>query len=255
MSDLAGRVAIYNLDTLRLQVNLPTFPQPPSAIAFPPAHPALMAIATATGSLQFYHIEHRRLLPPSDQLATLNAALRLQFTPLQSVAFEPSRYNSRSSRVVIWAHDWVCTAQLDLEIIGRLAGKKGNAALDGSTGDGGEHLTKRLRKKRAREAREALELVSLSGSSDHRSPITPAASDSSKLLNGNGSVNGTTNGVGKGPSSANDPEFYKVVTDKFRAVAAVDWFAEGEMIVVERPYGDFVGELPQAFWAGSFGRS
>lgn len=241
---------------------LPTLPQAPTAIAFPLAHPSLLAIASATGSLQFYHIEHRRLLPPSHQLATLNAALRTQFTPIQSMSFEPSRYNPRAARLVIWSHDWLCSVQLDLELIGRLAGKKGNAALramDGHLGPEGlfesDTLDSRsLRRKRAREAREALiESVSISGSSDH--PSTPAGGS----VNGNASSNAAPGVLGallgRAASSANNREFYKIQADNYRGVCAVDWFGEGEMVLVERPFGDFVGELPQAFWAGSFGKS
>ena len=226
-------------------VTLPTLPQSPSAIAFPPAHPSLLAITTPTGSLQFYHIENRRLLPPTPQLATLNAALRTQFTPVQSISFEPLRTNTRASRVILWSHDWLCSVQLDLEIIGRQAGKKGNAALNSiseisSTILGlpteSSNLSRTSRKKRAREAREALELVSISGSSDQ--PSTPISAASPRIK-----------------SSADDPEFYKLQNDAFRGVTAVDWFGPGEMVVLERPYGDFVGELPQAFWAGRFGSS
>jgi len=239
-------------------------PHAPSSIAFPPAHPSLLAIATPTGSLQFYHIEARRLVPPTPQLYTLNSALRTQFTPLQSIAFEPVRGNTRASRMVIWSHDWLCSVQLDLEMIGHQAGRKGNAALPLSSvpeaslsaassvnGDGMSGLPRHIRRKRAREAREALELVSLSGSSDQLS--TPV--DGGSVIGGGGSVRGSSAVPGHGWSSAKDPEFYKLQTDKFRGVAAVEWFGEGEMVVVERPFGDFVGELPPAFWSGRFGSS
>lgn len=259
-SDLLGRVAIYNLDTLRvskfpkdglcfahiqLHAVLPTLPTSPCAIAFPPAHPSLLAILIPTGSLQFCHIEHRRLLPPTAQIDLLNTALSTQFTPVQSISFEPSRYNVRASRCVIWSHDWICSVQLDLELIGRLAGKKGNASLPLTrslleSGEGPVNV-KKERRKRAREAREALaEMVSLSGSSDV--PSTPMSST------------GSIGGLG-GTSSSKDPNFFKVQEDRYRGVVGVDWFGEGEMVLVERPFGDFVGELPQAFWTGTFGRA
>ncbi len=62
-------------------------------------------------------------------------------------------------------------------------------------------------------------------------------------------------GQGRGVSSANDPEFFKVMNEGFRGLLAADWLSEGEMAVVERPYGDYVGELPAAFSSGGFGRS
>lgn len=152
---------------------------------------------------------------------------------------------------MIWSHDWLCSVTLDLELVGRLAGRKGNPSLSSLTpslngdfddaADGEGQPSRSVRRKRAREARDALaEMVSLSGSSDV--PGTPMSTSSA--------------GGGAGhASSAKDPEFYKIQTDRYRGIAGVDWFGEGEMVLVERPYGDFVGELPQAFWTGSFGRS
>ena len=165
--------------------------------------------------------------------------------------------------MVIWSHDWLCSVQLDLEMIGNQAGKKGNAALPFSSlaegslsaassvnGEGMSGLPRNIRRKRAREAREALELVSLSGSSDQLS--TPIEGSTA---GGAGSARASSVVSAQGWSSAKDPEFYKLQTDKFRGVAAVEWFGEGEMAVVERPFGDFVGELPPAFWSGRFGSS
>lgn len=59
----------------------------------------------------------------------------------------------------------------------------------------------------------------------------------------------------KGASSTEDPEFFKFTHDRFRAVGGIDWVGEGEMVVVERPMGDFAGELPAVFWTGRYGRS
>jgi U3 small nucleolar RNA-associated protein 4 len=168
---------------------------------------------------------------------------------------------------VLWGNEWVVTARLDLEGVGRMAGKRGNALLNTSTsnGDGNPQngeISKVSRKKRAREAREALEAISLSGSSDRFS--TPLSST----------------GPGITPSSANDPDFVKVWGGggRFKGVIGVGWLAVGEdeadldlgmgddkgsgdeekkweLGIVERPWGDFVGELPAGFWEGRFGRS
>jgi hypothetical protein len=58
-----------------------------------------------------------------------------------------------------------------------------------------------------------------------------------------------------GKSSSEDPEFAKFTHDRFRAVAGIEWVGEGEMVVVERPMGDFVDELPAMFHMGGYGRS
>jgi len=146
-----------------------------------------------------------------------------------------------------------------------MAGRTGNASLSLPDGDDSSISTKSLRRKRAREAREALEAVSLSGSSDRFS--TPL---SSGFGAGNGGVR----------SSAQDPEFVKVWGGggRFKGVIGVGWlgvedeeFGLGEVAgkgekrsigekrwelgVVERPWSDFVGDLPAGFWEGRFGRS
>ena len=80
-ADLLRRVYIFNLDTLRQTAILPTLPTVPLILAFPPAHPSLLSIVWPSGVLTFYHLEHRRLLPPTTQLQTLNTVFRAQYTP------------------------------------------------------------------------------------------------------------------------------------------------------------------------------
>jgi len=41
----------------------------------------------------------------------------------------------------------------------------------------------------------------------------------------------------------------------FRSIIGAAWLGYNEMVVVERPYSDFVGELPPAFVSASYGRS
>lgn len=174
-------------------------------------------------------------MPYTQQVHLLNQALRAQYLPAQSASFEPSRSNPRSSKLVIWSHDWLCTVRLDLDLITRTPSRK--TSIPGSPSD----VSRSLRKKRAREAKEQLDLVSASLSpSIHSSERTGTPT---LLLHA------------RGPSSANDPDFFKISNDGFRAVVAVDWLGQGELCVVERPYGDYVGELPAAFSSGGFGRS
>lgn len=114
-----------------------------------------------------------------------------------------------------------------------------------------------MRKKRAREAREALERstsLSLSISGQLDSPTRTPSIGSSPL-----------------PSSHSEEIDYSVKlhgTESFRGIIGVGWMAPtstqdsgyghgrgGELVVVERPMGDFLGELPPAFVVASFGRS
>lgn len=108
-------------------------------------------------------------------------------------------------------------------------------------------LENNLRKKRAREAMEQLERTSNGSPSVASTPVpgSPMSAHGSSEIS-----------VGeRGMSSTELPEFFKFTHDRFRSVAGIEWVGEGEMVVVERPVGDFVGELPAMFWTGGFGRS
>jgi len=244
-SDLGGKVTIFNLDTLQLHALLPTLPSAPVALLFAPTHP-LLVLVNPTNSLQFYHLDGRRLIAPTPQIATLNSTLRGLHACVEGAAFEPSRQSPRSAKIVLFAHDWLATARLDLDLIARGHGGRRSSSASLASLDSPEPATlssKSLRRKRAREAREQLvEAASVSPSlaSSDIAPGSPTASLARTVLQ---------------PSSANDPDFLKIVTDRFRSVVAVDWLGEGELMLVERPYADFVGELPPAFWTGSYGRA
>lgn len=107
-------------------------------------------------------------------------------------------------------------------------------------GKGGE--SKSSRKKRAREARQA------------------------KASHGQGEEGGA--GVGRDLEEKKE-EYYKIISDRFKSILSVGWLVgshqsqgeergeEGELEVgvVERPWGDFVAELPGVFWSGSYGSS
>lgn len=229
-SDTGGKVTVFNLDTMSLHALLPTLPQAPIALAFAPTHPLLLLVHPSN-SVGFYDLEARRLLPPSHQVVVLNQTLRGLHASVQGAAFEPSRSTPRAAKLALFAHDWLATARIDLDLVARAR-------------EPGALTSKALRRKRAREAREALEASSASPSvttgsvaSDMPLSVVPQPIRS------------------KGVSSANDADFVKVATDRFRAIVDVDWLGEGELMLVERPYADYVGELPPAFWTGSYGKA
>ena len=158
----------------------------------------------------------------------------------------------------------------------------------------GERLSKAVRRKRAREAREArdaLERSSIASSPSVSVSVSGPGSTAGALVNGHSSIppsplsagtnlapSSTSNGTGTGTgptqtspvvgstarqqayhhllniSSASDPDFYRFTHDAFRSLAAVEWMGKGEMMVVERPMRDFVGDLPGAFFVGTYGR-
>ncbi|KAK8850731.1 hypothetical protein IAR55_004651 [Kwoniella newhampshirensis] len=245
VSDLAGRVSVFNLDTLQLHATLPTLPYSPISIAFPPSTPSLLSLTLPTNSMQFYHLDLRRLLPATPQLASLNSALSSLHSPVHGSTFEPvsRRSGEKISKTLIWGSDWLVTARLDLDAVAKLRSRRGSESplvsisLDGSpAGLGGS--SKAMRKKRAREAREQR---------THIDSASPSVIDSTE-----------------GAKTTEREEFYKIVKDRFRSVLGVGWLAassntmgegEVEVAVVERPWGDFVGDLPGAFWSGGFGRS
>jgi U3 small nucleolar RNA-associated protein 4 len=214
-----------------------------------------------SNALSFYHIEDRRLLPPTTQLVLLNQTLRDQHLPVQSASFEPSRSSPRNAKLIVWSHDWIATVRLDLDAIARFRNR--NITNHNFSPSSPSDVSKSLRRKRAREAREQLEAVSAlsAGAStpsllDFSSELGSVTRTGTPASAGTGTGSTTTwNKMMASPSSADDPDFVKVTPNKFRSVAAVEWLQQGEMMVVERPLGDFEGELPPAFWTGRFGKS
>lgn len=160
-------------------------------------------------------------------------------------------------KIVIWGSEWIATARLDLELLLRRAGGKAAAGLiEGVTGKEGEGTSqKALRRKRAREAREALEQTastpaSVSAFSDNleQNPSPSVVSVSERSMSGMG----TSTPV---KSSSEDPHFVKIHgSETFRGIIGAGWFGNGELAVVERPWGDFVGDLPGQFRTAGFGK-
>ncbi|WWC64991.1 uncharacterized protein I303_107605 [Kwoniella dejecticola CBS 10117] len=277
--DLQGRTGVWNLDTLQLHATLPTFPNSPISITFPPSSPLLL-LALPNNSLQFYHLEHRKLLPPSGQILELHRHLSALHSPLAGITFLPSPTSTVTVTVagtiptiegekekgrvktLIWGMDWLITLKMDLESMKRSSsGSNSNSrrlsdasSLVGSVGEGingidspvkqGMGMSGRaLRKKRAREAKELRDSL---GSTT----TTP--------------INGTTPSIG-GSRGAKDHDIegdgeqdggIKVIKDKHKNILSVGSIgSSSEIGIVERPLVDYLGELPNAFWSGSYGRA
>jgi len=178
-----------------------------------------------------YHIERRRLLPPNlnSQLSEINVSLQGRYIPALGASFEPLSSSSHSSngsgvinKLVIWGNEFLLTARIDItDLNSRILSNKPFNQNNPNT-----------RRKRAREARDALER-STTGSSERSTPLP--------LQNG---LNGEEGGMVKVHGG-----------EVFRSIIGADWLGSGEMVVVERPFADFVGELPPAFVSASYGRS
>ncbi|WRT70913.1 uncharacterized protein IL334_007912 [Kwoniella shivajii] len=233
-SDLDGRTGVWNLDTLQLHATLPTLPHSPISLSFPPSSPLLL-LALPSNTLQFYHLEHRRLLPPSMQLYDLQNSLASLHTPLHGISFSSSR-EGKTVKTIIWGMDYLVTIKLDLDSITKIKGRRTSESpslipsIDTSpiglvNGNGGS-LSKAMRKKRAREAKE------------QRDNLDSPSSDQIDNLSNHGK----------------EEEGCKIVRDRFKNILGVGWVQE-EMVIVERPLGDYAGELPGGFWTGGFGRS
>ena len=126
------------------------------------------------------------------------------------------------NKLVIWGNEFLLTARIDItDLNSRILSNKPFNQNNQNT-----------RRKRAREARDALER-STTGSSERSTPLP--------LQNG---LNGEEGGMVKVHGG-----------EVFRSIIGADWLGSGEMVVVERPFADFVGELPPAFVSASYGRS
>ncbi|WWD07161.1 hypothetical protein V865_005258 [Kwoniella europaea PYCC6329] len=225
--DLEGRVGIWNLDTLQLHATLPTLPYPPKTLSFPPSSSPILILALPTNTFQLYNLEQRKLLAPSPagQLNELHRSLASLHTPLSGLTFAPGQGGkSGNVKMLIWGSDWMVTCHLNLDKIMNVKNRRSSISIsvNGSPAAGGRNGSK---KKRAREAKLAR---------DHLD--TPSVAEE-----------------GEGEMEI------KVIRDRFKSILAIGWLGQGqgqgELGVVERPFGDFAGELPNAFWSGGYGRS
>lgn len=201
-------------------------------------------------------------------------------TPAMGMIWRPSRFSLSSSgsrsggggdgdgdgegKALLWGTDYLVTLRVTRDMLHPIPNVNGEvtsssmpnhsaspattvSSVNGPVnGKGGE--SKSSRKKRAREARQA------------------------KASHGQGEEGGA--GVG-GELGEKKEEYYKIIGDRFKSILSVGWLAgshqlrqqqlqqsqeggeEGELEVgvVERPWGDFVAELPGVFWSGSYGSS
>ncbi|WVN86073.1 uncharacterized protein L203_101231 [Cryptococcus depauperatus CBS 7841] len=226
VADLSGSVCIFNLDTLQLHATLPTFPYPPTTLNFPSSS-NLLCILHSQNYINFYHVERRRLLSRTPELEKLNSVLSALQTPMHGILWRTSNLSYEEGRALIWGGDYLVTIKIDLDLLMKtrknletsMAGLTPSIDLEGKAG----------RRKRAREANVAK--LSTSASSLPQSPNAQASSEG----------------------------FYKIIPNRFKNVLGVGLFVNKngreEVGVVERPWSDFVGELPPSFWVSGYGRS
>jgi U3 small nucleolar RNA-associated protein 4 len=162
----------------------------------------------------------------NSQLSEINVALQGRYIPALGASFEPlssshsSNGNGVINKLVIWGNEFLLTARIDISDL--------NSRILSNKPFNPNHQN--MRRKRAREARDALER-STTGSSERSTPLP--------LQNG-----GEEGGMVKVHGG-----------EVFRSIIGAAWLGVGEMVVVERPFADFVGELPPAFVSASYGRS
>lgn len=275
--------------TNQLHSTLPTLPHPPTTLSFPslPSSSPYLAILAPTNTLSLYNLDQRRFVPlPSlgkGELEKFGNVLGKMQTPAIGMIWRPSRFSLSSSgsrsgprpgegggdgdgegKALLWGTDYLVTLRVTRDMLHPIPNINGEVALSSMpnhtaspaatvssangpvNGKGGE--SKSSRKKRAREARQA------------------------KASHGQGEEGGA--GVG-GDLGEKKEEYYKIIGDRFKSILSVGWLAgshhqqqqqlqqseeggeEGELEVgvVERPWGDFVAELPGVFWSGSYGSS
>lgn len=181
-------------------------------------------------------------------------------TPVMGMVWRPSRFSlpvgprgDGEGKALLWGTDYLVTLRVSRDMLhptpnahvnGEVASMPNHSAstttISSINGKGGE--SKSSRKKRAREARQA------------------------KASHGQGEEGGA--GVGRDLEEKKE-EYYKIISDRFKSILSVGWLVgshqsqgeergeEGELEVgvVERPWGDFVAELPGVFWSGSYGSS
>jgi len=145
-------------------------------------------------------------------------------------------------KLVIWGNEYLLTARIDAHDLNSRVNTNRPHVINAKN-------TNPSRRKRAREARDALE----------RSTTTTTTNSErgTPTVNGNGNVNGVSHVHASGLGLIGEEgEMVKVHGgESFRSIIGVGWLGAGELVVVEKPLSDFVGELPPAFVSASYGRS
>jgi hypothetical protein len=155
--------------------------------------------------------------------------------------------------LIIWGHEYLLTARIDIsDLNSRVLSNKPTQAIGGNGSGSGNNN----RRKRAREAREALErsTTTTGTGSDIGTPTNDVNSNID--INNNSKSTSTSLLNLTGGNGDGDGEMVKIHGgESFRSIIGAGFFSFGEMLVVERPLSDYMGELPPAFVSASYGRS
>ncbi|KDQ13643.1 hypothetical protein BOTBODRAFT_33349 [Botryobasidium botryosum FD-172 SS1] len=112
-ADTRGRTHVYNVDTVQHHCALPSFEQPPSALAFDPHSPNTLIIGLPNNTLQIFDVEARQF---PDWARTLCEALPKRFThlhdPLVGITFDPAPQANAGPEVYLWGSTWICKVNL-----------------------------------------------------------------------------------------------------------------------------------------------
>lgn len=226
-ADMARRMHVFNLDTLRYHASLPTLSVPVKSLAFSTVTPAMLAVGLANNDIHFFDVDTRSLPTWANSVSSaFSRTLKREKEPLLGVLFDPAA--GPENTLVVYASNWLLKTKI---------GEAAQTAVDGSS----ERTKKRGRREGETQAARLR--------SDKNSNVADSGDEGS-----------TDDGEdGKHDSGGEDPVATTLgititQTQKYQPMLHLDFTIEGDMVVVERPFFDLLRNMAPAFVGGRFGR-
>ena len=195
-ADSACRLHVFNLDSLQYHSPLPSLELPPSALAFSPSAPSILAVGLPNNTLQFFDVEKRSIpswakgisQAPSGALTTLRE-------PMLGLAFDPTPAlgAQREDTLLTYGATWLCKMKIP-SASGAASSKRRRAGAEEESDED--------------EEEEEENQPALLG----RYKKTPV-----------------------------------VVSHKYQPILLLEFTADGELVIVERPFFDLLGDMAPAF--------
>ncbi|KAG8686907.1 U3 small nucleolar RNA-associated protein [Ceratobasidium sp. 395] len=100
-ADSSGRVCVFNLDSVKFVMALPSTDFPPSALAFDTRAPHVLALGYPNNTLQLFDAEAQRFY------SALPERLAHLYDPVLGIAFPPSTSSDSKRKMYVWAATWL----------------------------------------------------------------------------------------------------------------------------------------------------
>ena len=196
-ADSACRLHVFNLDSLQYHSPLPSLELPPSALAFSPSVPSILAVGLPNNTLQFFDVEKRSIPSWAKGISqAASGALTTLREPMLGLAFDPTPIlgAQREDTLLAYGATWLCKMKVP-SASGAASSKRRRVGAEEESDD-------------EEEEEEEENQPALLG----RYKKTPV-----------------------------------VVSHKYQPILLLNFTADGELVIVERPFFDLLGDMAPAF--------